>query len=92
MRILPSSLFGRLVLVLLTGLLLAQALSIFILFKDRNQQKFKHQEKQLILRMTETVKMLDSLPHQKRESLLAVLRSGFDFDLVISSIPNINDL
>ena len=75
MRLLPSSLFGRLVLVLLTGLLLAQALSIFILFKDRNQQRFKHQEKQLILRMTETVKMLDSLPHQKREPLLAVLNT-----------------
>jgi signal transduction histidine kinase len=75
MRFLPSSLFGRLVLVLLTGLLLAQALSIFILFKDRHWQKFKVQEKQLILRMTETVKILDSLPHKKREPLLSVLNT-----------------
>ncbi len=75
MRLLPASLFGRLVLVLLTGLLLAQVLSIFILFKDRHRQKFKLQEKQLILRMTETVKMLDSLPHQKREPLLTVLNT-----------------
>ncbi len=75
MRLLPSSLFGRLVLVLLTGLLLAQVLSIFILFQNQHQQKFKRQEKQLILRMTETVKILDSLPHQKREPLLAILNT-----------------
>jgi len=75
MPLLPSSLFGRLVLVLLTGLLLAQALSIFILFKDQHRQKFKRQEKQLILRMIETVKILDSLPHQKREALLVVLNT-----------------
>ncbi len=75
MHLLPSSLFGRLVLVLLTGLLLAQVLSIFILFKDQHRQKFKRQEKQLIFRMTETVKMLDSLPHQKRElTVLNTLR------------------
>ncbi|MEK8016071.1 MAG: ATP-binding protein [Candidatus Parabeggiatoa sp.] len=75
MSLLPSSLFGRLVLVLLTGLLLAQVLSIVILFKDQHRQKFKRQEKQLILRMTETVKILDSLPHQKREPLLVVLNT-----------------
>jgi signal transduction histidine kinase len=75
MSLLPSSLFGRLVLVLLIGLLFAQSLSLFILFKDQYQQKFKRQEKQLILRMSETVNILDSLPNEKRPPLLVVLNT-----------------
>ncbi len=37
MHLLPSSLFGRLVIVLLIGLLLAQLLSTIILFNDRRK-------------------------------------------------------
>jgi len=91
MHLLPSSLFGRLVLVLLTGLLLAQLLSIIILFKDRHRQMSQIQEKQLTWRMAETVQMLDSLPHQKREPLLAVLNT-LRLRVFLSSKPSFDCL
>ena len=75
MKVLPSSLSGRLVLVLLVGLLLAQILSTIILFKDRHWQIAKLQEKHLTLHMIETVSMLDSLPPKKRDELLVILNT-----------------
>ncbi|HHB91921.1 MAG TPA: HAMP domain-containing protein, partial [Thioploca sp.] len=75
MKTLPSSLFGRLVLVLLIGLLLAQVLSIIILFKDRHWQIAKLQEKHLTLHMVEAMRMLDSLPAEKRNELLVILNT-----------------
>ncbi len=75
MKVLPSSLFGRLVLVLLVGLLLAQVLSTIILFKDRHWQISKLQEKHLTLHMVEAMRMLDSLPAKKRNELLVILNT-----------------
>ncbi|MDM8567430.1 ATP-binding protein [Candidatus Halobeggiatoa sp. HSG11] len=75
MKLLPSSLFGRLVLVLLVGLLLAQVLSTIILFKDRHWQIAKLQEKHITLHMIEITRMLDSLSEQKRDELLVILNT-----------------
>jgi len=75
MKLLPSSLFGRLVLVLLLGLLFAQILSTIILFKDRHWQIAKLQEKHLTLHMIEIIRTLDSLPKSKRDELLLILNT-----------------
>jgi len=66
MQLLPSSLFGRLVLVLLIGLLLAQLLSSIIIFKARQQQVSKIQQKHLVQRISETLQVLDSLASKDR--------------------------
>jgi len=77
MQLLPSSLFGRLVIVLLIGLLLAQLLSTLILFNDRQRQMSKIREKHFAQRMVKIVQVLDSLTDKKqREQLLAVLSTG----------------
>lgn len=70
MQLLPSSLFGRLVLVLLIGLLLAQLLSSIILFKARQQQISKIQQKHLSQRISETLQVLDSLASKDREQFV----------------------
>ncbi|MBE9561474.1 MAG: HAMP domain-containing protein, partial [Proteobacteria bacterium] len=75
MKFLPSSLFGRLVLVFLIGLLLAQILSTVILFKDRHWQIAKLQEKHLTLHMIEIIRMLDSLTIKKRDEFLLILNT-----------------
>ena len=74
MSILPSSLFGRLVIVLLIGLMLAQVLSMLIFFKDRHQQISHVQETHLAQRIIEIVHVLDSLANSKeQEKFLSVL-------------------
>lgn len=70
MQLLPSSLFGRLVLVLLIGLLLAQLLSSIILFKARQQQISKIQQKHLSQRISQTLQVLDSLASKDRMQFL----------------------
>ncbi|MCK5876654.1 MAG: hypothetical protein KAG43_03375, partial [Candidatus Marithrix sp.] len=75
MKCLPASLFGRLVVVLLVGLLLAQILSTIILFKDRHWQIAKLQEKHLTLHMIEITRMLDSLSEQERDNFLVILNT-----------------
>lgn len=75
MLLLPSSLFGRLVLVLLVGLLLAQLLSILILFQDRGHQMYKAQERYLAQRIVEVVQVLDSFAPSQREQIVTVLNT-----------------
>ncbi|MCU7917056.1 MAG: HAMP domain-containing protein [Candidatus Thiodiazotropha sp. (ex Epidulcina cf. delphinae)] len=75
MHILPKSLFGRLVLVLLTGLVLAQLLSAFILLRDRGQVLYESIRENLIHRTGGIVRLLDSLPSLDRQQLLPLLAS-----------------
>ncbi|MEN8167772.1 MAG: ATP-binding protein, partial [Pseudomonadota bacterium] len=75
MRLLPGSLFGRLVLLLLTGLVLAQLLSAFILLRDRGQVLYQSIRENLIVRTTGIVRLLDSLPSPGRQPLVPLLAS-----------------
>ncbi|MEN8218456.1 MAG: ATP-binding protein [Pseudomonadota bacterium] len=75
MQLLPSSLFGRLVLVLLIGLLLAQLLSAIILFKDRYLLLSKTQEQYLTQRMAEIAQVLESFAPKEREKIVAILNT-----------------
>ena len=79
MRLLPRSLFGRLVLVLLTGLVLAQLLSTFVLLRDRGQVIYDAIQENLIARTAAIVRLLDALTPVERRRLIPLPdpRQGF---------------
>ncbi len=76
MRLLPRSLFGRLVLVLLTGLVLAQLLSALVLLRDRGQALYQSVQSHLIMRTVGIVRLLDSVSPAERQRLLPLLSSA----------------
>jgi signal transduction histidine kinase len=73
MRILPRSLFGRLTLVLLVGLVLAQLLSASILLRDRGQTLYRSVRADLVERTAGIVRLLDALAPVERRRLLPLL-------------------
>ncbi|VAW91695.1 sensor histidine kinase [hydrothermal vent metagenome] len=73
MRLLPQSLFGRLALILLSGLLLAQLLSTLLQFHDRGQRLFQASGAQSAERIAEIVRLLDSENSEGRQQLVAIL-------------------
>jgi len=73
MRLLPQSLFGRLALILLTGLLLAQLLSTLLQFHDRGQRLFQASGMQSAERIAEIVRLLDEEDRTDRQRLIAIL-------------------
>jgi signal transduction histidine kinase len=78
--------FGRLVLLLLTGLILTQLLSSFILLRDRGQVLYDAVRQNLILRTAGIVLLLDSQPATERQRLVALL-SGPDLHIGLSKQP-----
>jgi len=86
MRLLPQSLFGRLVLVMLTGLVLAQLLTAFILLRDRGQVLYEAVRENLIVRTAGIVRLLDSLSPAERQRLLPLL-TGSEFQITLSPQP-----
>lgn len=75
MRILPKSLLGRLVLVLLTGLIIAQFFSAYFLLHDRGQTLYQAIQESMITRTSAIVRLLDTTPSDARESLLPLFSS-----------------
>lgn len=72
-RLMPRSLFGRLMLVLASGLLLAQLLSAAINFAERDRLLLRARGTQQAQRISDVVKLLDSLGPAERERIVAVL-------------------
>jgi signal transduction histidine kinase len=72
-RWLPQSLFGRLVLVLGSGLLLAQLLSAAINLAERDRLLVTAGGMQQAQRIADTVNLLDTLPPPERERIASVL-------------------
>ena len=72
MRLLPKSLFGRLVLVLLGGLLLAQLATLYINITERDQLLYRAGGMRLAQQISDIVKLLDSLPAEERRRVAAV--------------------
>jgi signal transduction histidine kinase len=73
MRILPHSLFGRLTLVLLAGLVAAQLLSASLLLRDRGQTLYQSIRADLVKRTAGIVRLLDALQPPERRRLLPLL-------------------
>ena len=72
-RLLPASLFGRMMLVLSSGLILAQLLSASINFAERDRAVLRNSGMQSAQRIADVVKLLDSMPHQERLRIAKVL-------------------
>lgn len=72
----PRSLFGRMMLIFLLGLALAQLLSAALLLRDRDKHLFRLGATQSAQRMADIVRLLDALPPAQRPEILAPLGSS----------------
>src|SRR4051812_43978053 len=78
MRLIPTSLFGRLTLVLLPVLLAGQLLGAAIFLHDRGREMYETGGLHAAQRITGVVQLLEALDLAKRESILhAVDTEGF---------------
>ncbi len=75
MRLLPKSLFGRMVLILLSGLFLAQVLSVVLLLRDRGEVVYHASALHLAQRIAESVRLLDSLSPAERHKVVTALEA-----------------
>jgi signal transduction histidine kinase len=75
MRLVPQSLFGRLVLVLLGGLAIAQAATLYINLAERDQLLYRAGGMRLAQQISDIVKLLDSLPAAERRRVVAVFNA-----------------
>jgi signal transduction histidine kinase len=73
MRILPKSLFGRLALILFSGLLLAQLIGFALQFRDHGERLFQASGLYSAERIAEIVRLLDDADLAERERLVAIL-------------------
>jgi hypothetical protein len=71
-KLLPKSVFGRLVLVLLGGLLAAQIATIYINLSERDQLLYRSGGMRLAQQISDIVKLLDSLPAADRRRVAAL--------------------
>jgi signal transduction histidine kinase len=71
--LIPRSLFGRLTLVLLTGLTLTVLLSAWVQMRDRGRALYEAMHQDVIERTVDIVRLLDALPPAEREHLLPIL-------------------
>ncbi|MGH8728508.1 MAG: ATP-binding protein [Burkholderiales bacterium] len=71
----PRSLFGRMVLILVLGLVLAQALGFVIHRFDRERMFLKSNAAQTAQRISDIVSLLDQLSPASREKVIAILNT-----------------
>ena len=75
MRLAPRSLFGRLVLILLGGLILAQLATAYINLAERDQLLYRAGGMRLAQQISDIVKLLESLPAAERRRVVAVFNA-----------------
>jgi signal transduction histidine kinase len=90
MHIVPDSLFGRLVLVLLAGLLGAQLLSAAILFQDRGLGVYGASGLQSAQRFADIVRLFDTIPASERQQFIRIFNSPSMW-LATSDAPSLSD-
>jgi signal transduction histidine kinase len=75
MRLLPRTLFARMVLVLLGGLVVAQFLSIAVHWRERGEFMLRTAGAHSAERVADIIKLLDTTPAPERARMLAVLNA-----------------
>ena len=75
MRLLPRSLFGRLMMILVIGLILIQVISATLFIRDRYQVLRDNFGFNLMHRIASLVNLVESMPPQSREQIITVMRS-----------------
>jgi len=86
MRLLPRSLFGRTVLVLAAGLLLAQLASLLVNLLDRGSSVYRLSAQQIAIRIAHTARVLNRLPSAARAEVIEEL-AGTDLQILLSTQP-----
>jgi signal transduction histidine kinase len=76
MRWLPKTLFGRMVLVMLAGLLIAQLLGAYILLRDRASSLYEASGWYIAQRFASIVELMDTLPATQRKLMLHSLNTS----------------
>jgi signal transduction histidine kinase len=74
-KLLPKSVFGRLVLVLLGGLLAAQVATVYINLSERDQLLYRTGGLRLAQQISDIVQLLDTLPAAERRRVAALFDS-----------------
>ena len=93
MRLLPQSLFSRMVLILLGGLILVQSISVVFHFRERDRLLFRANSMKSAQRIADTLQLLNSLPPADRHKFVATLNSPtlrISLDAPLSSQPRQN--
>ncbi|MDP2784518.1 MAG: ATP-binding protein [Sulfurimicrobium sp.] len=75
MRLLPQSLFSRMVLILLGGLILVQSISVIFHLRERDRLLFRSNSMESAQRIADTFRLLNSFPSADRHKLVAALNS-----------------
>ena len=75
MRLLPRSLFSRMVLILLSGLVVAQLLSFAIQWQERGQLVLRASGMRSAQRIADIVRLLDSMAPAERNRIVGVIDS-----------------
>jgi len=71
----PKTLWGKLALVLITGLVFAQLLSAYILLRDRGETLYEAIQQNMITRTASIVQLMDSLNPANRQRLQPLLNA-----------------
>lgn len=87
MRILPDSLFGRTMLVLVAGLALAQVASQTLNFFDRGSGVYRLAAQQTALRIARAARVLDRVAPQQRRAVVEEMNSGSSFSVALAGAP-----
>jgi signal transduction histidine kinase len=86
MRLVPGSLFGRTMLVLAAGLLLAQLATVLINVMDRGSAVYRLASQQVAIRIAEAAKLLNRMPAADRTWVLEEMNSR-DLRILLSAKP-----
>ncbi len=86
MRLLPRSLFWRLILVLVLGLILAQVIGSAILLRDRGDVLQRNLGMHLINRITAVVRLIEEVKTEQRGDILKIFDSP-EFRVSLSQQP-----
>ncbi|HKS93071.1 MAG TPA: HAMP domain-containing protein, partial [Gammaproteobacteria bacterium] len=87
-RLWPRSLFGRLVLVLVIGLIVAQIAATFLSLHERDQALVRFSDQQFVQRDADAVHLMENLPAADRAQVASILTSP---RLTVSLIPAAGD-
>lgn len=75
MRLLPQSLFSRMVLILLGGLILVQSISVVFHLRERDRLLFRSNSMESAQRIADAIRMLNSLALADRQKFVTALNS-----------------
>ena len=90
-RLLPQSLFSRMVLILLGGLILVQSISVIFHLRERDRLLSRSNSMESAQRIADSIRLLDSLNAAERRKIVAVLNSP-TLKITLDNIPSSDSL